>query len=160
MSCQYVQYSNERPSLHDDWKFHRFHQPIKNLSSGTTGSSENHCQLKHTHLKNLNIKTCCRMQIVKYPIMNTTLSHYKMILSRLVFFLGLVFFFSLPPPTCTIIFSPAATICKQHTETAGLQLAIIGRDWLRGLMDTWQAGYVQLTAVGWKVLGVKDRPLS
>lgn len=30
MSPQYVQYSNEKLSLDDDWKFHTFHQPIKN----------------------------------------------------------------------------------------------------------------------------------
>lgn len=53
MSPQYVQYSNEKLSLHDDWKFHIFHQPIKNQ---ITGSSENHCYLKHTDsLKNLRV---------------------------------------------------------------------------------------------------------
>lgn len=37
---KHVQYSNENLSLHDDWKFHIFHHPIKNESSGTSASSK------------------------------------------------------------------------------------------------------------------------
>lgn len=82
MSSQYVQYSNEKLSLHDDWNVHIIHQPIENRSTGRTGSCENHFYLKHTDLKNLDNKTCCRWQ---YPRMNTTHSHYKMILSDVKF---------------------------------------------------------------------------
>lgn len=48
-------------------------------------------------------------------------------------------------PTCTVSYSPAAAICKQHTEWAGLRLAIVCRDWPRALIDTWWAGNVWLT---------------
>lgn len=81
-------------------RFHMFHQPI----------------LKNKNPKIINWNT--RLLLLKHAadgmsVNSTPHTHYKIILglkaSPLLFFL---FCFS----TFTIIFSPAATICKQHTE--------------------------------------------
>lgn len=94
MSWQYVQYSNENSHYMITGSFTYFTSPLKmnHLAPLKTTSTENP----------LSNKTCCGQE---YSIMNTTLSLKKTDLFSLLL-----------PPTCTIIFSPAATICKQHTE--------------------------------------------
>lgn len=135
MSCHNVQYSNENCHYVMAGSFTDFTCLLKSYQVETTGSSGNHCYLKHTHLKKQKTKTKTKTLILKHAadakVKNTTVAlqkDLKVVSLRLGFF---------PSPTCIIIFSPAAAICKQHTERVGLQLAIVGRDWLRGVMDAW-----------------------
>lgn len=135
MSRHNVQYSNENCHYMMAGSFTDFTCLLKSYQVETTGSSGNHCYLKHTHLKKTQ-KTSILKHAADAKVKNTTLAlqkDLKVVSLRLRFF---------PSPTRIIIFSPAAAICKQHTERVGLQLAIVGRDWLRGLMDTWWAGNV------------------
>lgn len=99
--------------LHDDCKFHIFHQPIKNEPTGTSGCSENHFYLKPTDLKNLRvIKHAADGNILEWTTHTLTTKRYCQEIRSSTFFFS--------SPTCTIIFCPAATICKQHTERAEL----------------------------------------